>query len=134
HLADIDPDRPGQEVYTVQENEEHAEKFQTPAAALRDARTGEILWSHSPTVDAPQGIAADIDPRTRGLECWGPPGGLRDAKGNVVGRSPREIAWCVWWDGDPLRELLTCGRIGFSRRGRGGPTPTIVSKWDWNRE
>ncbi|MFM1902248.1 MAG: Rhamnogalacturonan endolyase YesW precursor [Planctomycetota bacterium] len=118
HLTDIDPDRPGQEVFTVQENEDHAERFQTPGAALRDALTGEILWSHSPAVDVTAGLAADIDPRHRGLEAWGGPGGLRTARGEPIGPAPRETDWCIWWDGDPLRELVSTGRI-WRRRNRG---------------
>lgn len=110
HLTDIDPDRPGMEVFTVQENENDAELFQTPGAAMRDARTGEILWSHSPTVDVTSGLAADVDPTHRGMEAWGGPGGLRTARGEQIGTAPRQIDWCIWWDGDPLRELLSCGR------------------------
>jgi rhamnogalacturonan endolyase len=117
HFTDIDPDRPGQEVFTIQENEDHAERFQTPGAALRDVRTGEILWSHSPTVDVPAGLTADIDPRHRGLEAWGGPGGLRTARGEQIGPAPRETDWCIWWDGDPLRELVSTGRI-WRRRSR----------------
>lgn len=120
HVADIDPDRPGLEVFTVQENEGRTVRFMTPGAAMRDARTGEILWSHNPGVDVGAGLAADIDPRHRGYEAWGGPGGLRDARGNQVGPAPRETGWCIWWDGDPLRELLS-GRRGSVR----------VTKWNW---
>ncbi|TWU00577.1 Rhamnogalacturonan exolyase YesX [Botrimarina colliarenosi] len=109
HLTDMYPDRPGMEVFTVQENEDDAELFQTPGAAMRDARTGEILWSHSPTVDVPSGMAADIDPTHRGYEAWGGPGGLRNSHGESMGPAPRENAWCIWWDGDPLRELVSPG-------------------------
>jgi len=142
HLADIDPDRAGQEVFTVQENEDDVERFQTPGAALRCAATGEILWSHSPMVDVPAGLVADIDPRHRGCEVWGGPGGLRDARGREIGPAPREADWCIWWDGDPLRELLTPGRDwgrGYRQRpvpGRGDVGPpsrrpvTRISKWD----
>ncbi len=123
HLTDIDPDRPGQEVFSVQENEEHAERFQTPGVALRDARTGEILWSHSPAVDVAAGLAADIDPRHRGLEAWGGPGGLRTARGEPIGPAPRETDWCIWWDGDPLRELVATARVW--RRGGRRPGPGL---------
>ena len=144
-LTDIDPDRPGQEVFTVQENEERAELFQTPAAALRDARTGEVLWSHSPTVDAPMGMAADIDPTHRGMELWGGPGGLRNAAGESIGPAP-PARWALWWDGDPQRELLVCGRPGLPPRPpRDGnadrpwrrpsrPSPTRVLKWNWREQ
>jgi rhamnogalacturonan endolyase len=116
HITDMYPDRPGLEVFTVQENEENAEKFNTPGAAMRDARTGEIIWSHSPTVDVPAGIAADIDPTHYGYEAWGGPGGIRDSRGNDIGPAPRETAWCVWWDGDLLRELFSPVRPRWGRR------------------
>ena len=42
-----------------------------------------------------------------------------------MGRAPGETAWCIWWDGDPLRELrafntsqvwltLLIGAVGFA--------------------
>jgi rhamnogalacturonan endolyase len=116
HITDMYPDRPGLEVFTVQENEENAEKFNTPGAAMRDARTGEIIWSHSPTVDVPAGMAADIDPTHYGYEAWGGPGGIRDSQGNDIGPAPRETSWCVWWDGDLLRELFSPVRPRWGRR------------------
>ena len=112
YISDLVPQRPGQEVFTVQENETDAELFQTPGAALRDARTGEILWSHSPAVDIPRCVAADIDPRHHGFEFWGGPGGLRNTVGESIGAAPRETDWSIWWDGDPLREILSTGRAG----------------------
>jgi len=93
-------------------------------------------------VDVPAGLVADIDPRHRGCEVWGGPGGLRDARGREIGPAPRETDWCIWWDGDPLRELLTPGRDwgrGFrqwpgSGRGDVGPSSrrsvTRISKWN----
>ncbi|QDU89786.1 Rhamnogalacturonan endolyase YesW precursor [Pirellulimonas nuda] len=137
-ITDMYPDRPGMEVFSVQENEEHAEQFQTPGAAMRDARTGKILWSHSPTVDVGGGMAADIDPTHRGFEAWGGPGGLRDSDGKSIGPAPRAGGWSLWWDGDPLRELLAVGRPawrgGPGRRGgdRADGWPTQVFKWDWS--
>ncbi len=111
HLGDLDPDRPGQEVFTVHENEGHTVAFRTPGAAMRDARTGKILWSHGPGVDVGAGLAADIDPRHRGCEAWGGPGGLRDARGRSIGPAPRSTGWAIWWDGDLLRELFGGGRV-----------------------
>ncbi len=116
HVGDLDPTRPGLEVFGVHENEGSTVQFQTPAAALFDARTGEILWSHSPGVDAGRGVAADIDPRYPGAEAWGGPGGLRNAKGNLIGPRPRSQNFLIWWDGDLLRETLDRNRI---------------AKWNW---
>lgn len=117
YISDLVPDRPGQEVFTVQENETDAELFQTPGAALRDAHTGEIIWSHSPAIDVPRCVAADIDPRHYGFEFWGGPGGLRNTLGESIGAAPRETDWSIWWDGDPLREILSTGRVarGYNR-------------------
>ena len=116
HITDMYPDRPGLEVFTVQENEENAEKFNTPGAAMRDARTGEILWSHSPTVDVAAVWRRTSIPRIYGYEAWGGPGGIRDSKGKDIGPAPRETGWCVWWDGDLLRELFSVARPRWGRR------------------
>jgi rhamnogalacturonan endolyase len=120
HISDMYPERPGLEVFTVQENEGSALKFQTPGAAMRDAATGELLWSHSPGVDVGAGLAADIDPRHPGFEAWGGPGGLRNASGATIGTAPRSTGYAIWWDGDLLRELVD----------RGGR----VTKWNWKAE
>jgi rhamnogalacturonan endolyase len=119
HVSDMIPDRPGLEIFTVQENEGATRRFETPGAALRDARTGEILWSHSPGIDVGAGLAADIDPRHPGYEVWGGPGGLRNCQGETIARAPRTTSFAIWWDGDPLRELLTSARI---------------TRWDWEQE
>ena len=135
YVTDMYPDRPGMEVFTVQENETNADRFQTPGVAVRDAETGEILWSHSPTVDVPTGMVADIDPRYPGFEAWGGPGGLRDHQGRSVGVAPKNTNWSLWWDGDPLRELLAVGRP--NRRGprrTSKVSPTSISKWNWHTE
>ncbi|MHC4681938.1 MAG: rhamnogalacturonan lyase family protein, partial [Planctomycetota bacterium] len=116
HISDMYPDRPGQEVFTIHENEDDTVRFMTPGAAMRDARTGELLWKHSPGVDVGGGLAADIDPRHRGYEVWGGPGGLRDSRGNEIGPSPRSSRFAIWWDGDLLRELLS---------------RSAVTKWNW---
>jgi len=94
----------------------------TPSASkprgvgVHDARTGAVIWSHSPGVDVTAGLAADVDPRHRGYEAWGGPGGLRDARGQEIGPAPRSTGWAIWWDGDLLRELLSGGTI---------------AKWNW---
>lgn len=117
HVSDMYPERPGLEIFTVQENEEATVRFQTPGVAMRDARSGEILWSHSPGIDVGSGLAADIDPRFPGYEAWGGPGGIRNSNGDDIGPKPRSSDFAIWWDGDLLRELV-------SRAGR-------INKWDW---
>lgn len=116
HISDMYPDRPGLEVLTVHENEDDTVRFQSPGMAMRDARTGEAIWKHSPGVDVSLGVAADIDPRHRGYEAWGGPGGLRNSNGNEIAPAPRSCGFVIWWDGDLLRELIA----GSS-----------VTKWNW---
>lgn len=138
YVTDMNPDRAGMEIFTIQENEDDAHLFQTPGAALRDARTGEILWSHSPTVDVKSGMAADIDPRYLGFEAWGGPGGLRNQAGNSIGPAPRETRWSIWWDDDPLREQLSVGRASFGRFQRRPDDrnrfATRITKWNWQSQ
>lgn len=117
HISDFYPDRPGLELFLITENEDRTVAFQTPGAGMHDARTGEVLWSHSPGVDVGAGLVADIDPRHPGAEAWGGPGGLRNAKGEDIGPCPRTTGFAIWWDGDLLRELL----------GRG----SSITKWNW---
>jgi len=118
-ISDFDPARPGLELYLVTENEEDTVRFQTPGAGMHDARTGKLLWSHSPGVDISNGIVADIDPRHPGAEVWGGPGGLRTVKGMQIGTAPALSDWVIWWDGDLLREFYG----GFS-----------IFKWDYEKQ
>ncbi len=115
HLGDLDPSRPGLEVFGIHERPRHP--F---AAEMHDAATGRVLWG-LPARDVPRGLAADIDPRHEGAECWaaGIPG-LYDAQGRKIAqRAPRSCNFAVYWDGDPSRELLDRNRI---------------TKWDYERE
>lgn len=126
HVADMYPDRPGLEILTVHENEEDTVRFQTPGVVMRDAKTGRVLWKHSPGVDVSQGIAADIDPRYPGYEAWDGTGEMRDRHGKVIGRAPRMNDFVIWWDGDLLRELLGGDRI-FKWRWEKGEAEEIFS-------
>lgn len=120
HLADMDPSRPGYEVFGVHESEGKSVAFNTPGVAMFDAATGDILFSLGPGVDVGRGVSADIDPTRPGFENWGGPGGLRDVKGRTISMAtPSSTNFVVWWDGDLTRELLDGTRI---------------DKWDWTTE
>ena len=123
HVSDLDPDRPGLEVFDIQE------RFDDAGASFRDARTGEILWK-KPSVRAGEdgegpgrGLSLNIDPRHRGFESWVFGAGiigLFDAKGNKISdRTPRSCNFGVFWDGDLLSELLD---------------RNTISKWNWEKE
>lgn len=117
HVGDLDPARPGLEVFGIHENEDATVELNTPGLALFDARTGQIVWSLLPGGDVGRGLAADIDPRHRGHEIWtDTPVGLLDARGTRIADAPPTANFAVWWDADPLRELVDANWIG---------------KWQW---
>jgi rhamnogalacturonan endolyase len=117
HFSDIDPERPGLEVFKA-----NGDVANPAGLQLRDARTGEqILGVASIGRDGVgRACALDIDPRHRGMEMWGKGqgvGGLFNVKGEKISdASPRTCNMGAWWDGDLLRELLD----GVN-----------VSKWDY---
>lgn len=115
HVSDLDPERPGLEVFNIHEKKPEC------GVSFRDARTGKVLWSKA-SADVGRGLAADIDPRHKGAEFWAlGPGldGVWNVKGEKVSdRRPRGCNFAVWWDGDPLRELLS---------------GTTVTKWNWEK-
>ena len=107
HVGDLDPARPGLEVFGIHENEDATITLGTPGAALYDARTGEIVWSLLNGADVGRGLAADIDPRHPGAEFWtSAPVGLLDVRGRRISDAPPSVNFAVWWDADPLREIL----------------------------
>lgn len=123
HVSDLDPSHPGLEVYGIHENEGNTKELKTPGIALYDAKTGTILWSAGPSEDVGRGLAADIDPRFPGCELWANGEGIFEtafftAKGEPIPnvRKPGSCNFAIWWDGDPLREILDRNQI---------------SKWDY---
>ncbi|WP_426446815.1 rhamnogalacturonan lyase [Paenibacillus sp. S-38] len=106
HLGDLDPDRPGLEVFQVHEHKDAAAGIE-----FRDARTGEMIWGVFTGKDTGRGMSADIDPRYRGEEVWAN-GRLYSDKGEPIGTTvPSSTNFGIWWDADPLRELLDQNRI-----------------------
>lgn len=109
HVSDLDPSRPGLEVFGVHEIEEGTTG---PGAAVYDARTGEILWKGNINEDAGRGVAENIDPRNPGAEMWWSGSrGLYNMRGERIGENPTSTNFLVWWDGDYTRELLDGNRI-----------------------
>ena len=107
HAGDLDPARPGLEVFGIHENEEATASLGTPGLALYDAGSGAILWGLLPGGDVGRGLAADIDPRYPGAEFWtSAPAGLLDVRGRRISDAPASVNFAVWWDADPLREIL----------------------------
>lgn len=106
HTGDLDPGRPGLEVFEV-----HEDKNAKYGLSFRDAATGKILWGVYAGKDVGRGMAADIDPRYPGQEVWAN-GSLYSAKGVKIGSgAPSSTNFGIWWDGDLLREQLDSNRI-----------------------
>ena len=122
HAGRFIPSRQGMQVFGVHENEGDNEIVKrTPAVAMFDGATGEIIWQDGLGQDAGRGVAADIDPRYDGAEGWCNIGGLRrgDTGEIICNRKPDSCNFTIYWDADPLAELLD---------------HVSISKWNWNAE
>lgn len=122
HVSDLDPSRPGLEVFDIQE------RFDDAGANFRDAKTGEVIWK-KPSVKAGtdgegpgRGLALDVDPRYPGYECWVAGAGITgmfDCKGNKIAEKTPACNMGILWDGDVLSEILN---------------GTSVEKWDYTNQ
>jgi hypothetical protein len=101
HVGDLNPSRAGLEVFKVDED------GAKPSSYMADARTGQILWSTAQGGDNGRGVSGDIWAGSPGAESWSASDtSLRNTSGQAIGREPSSINFLVWWDGDPVRELL----------------------------
>ncbi len=118
-LSDIDPDRPGLEVYAIQQSS-------LLGQILYDARTTERIkeWYLPSVYDVGRGTCLDMDASHKGYEILSYVDDyVYDCKGERTGqtRSGSMFEGC-WWDGDLLREWLN------SPGGSGWGTNLMVSK------
>ena len=106
HVGDLSPGRAGLEVFKVDES------TSKPSSYLADARTGQVIWSTAPAGDNGRGVSGDVWAGSPGAESWSSRDtSLRNTAGQAIGREPSSINFLVWWDGDPVRELLDQTRI-----------------------
>jgi rhamnogalacturonan endolyase len=110
YLADIDPSRPGMEIFYGIES-----KSPKNGVCLVDAATGEIIWGYAgPTTHVhSQGMVGDIDPEYPGMEVYAgeakggdqhflySASGKRLSDKSMGSLTPRP----VWWDADDLKEV-----------------------------
>jgi rhamnogalacturonan endolyase len=110
YLADIDPSRPGMEIFYGIES-----RSSRNGVCLVDAATGEIIWGFDgPTTHVhSQGMVGDIDPEYPGMECYAgeakggnqyfmySASGKRLSDKDIGSLTPRP----VWWDADDLKEV-----------------------------
>lgn len=118
HFSDLDPERPGMEVFQVHEDVKHGGEM--AAGHMRDAGTGKLIWGLPATEDVGRGMSADIDPRYLGYESWSVASdGLYTCKGvKISAKKPRTCNFGIWWDGTPDRELLD---------------KNVIYKWNWKK-
>jgi rhamnogalacturonan endolyase len=114
YVGDIDPARPGLEVYYGIET-----RRPKNGCCLVDARTGELIWGLDQATRHVHsyGMCGDIDSRSTGLECYASDTDaekksnvrwLFDARGNVL---RDDLDWgfglrTICWDADLQHELL----------------------------
>lgn len=123
-LSDLDPTRPGMEVFYVMETPQMVN-----GVGMADAKTGQILWGlPDRTYHVGMGMAADIDPTIPGTEVWAsedpkgaplgdkyggnPPRWLLSCTGELLATETGVPPFCaVYWDADSQRELVTSRSI-----------------------
>jgi len=143
YVADIDPGRPGLEIFFGIEPSRTSK-----AVCLADARTGELLWYFDgPTSHVHgQGMCADIIADKPGMECYageqdGSQYWLYSAQGELLSqeRLGGLAPVVAWWDGDEQKEILLDGAM---RRYGAGPITPIEGRvlaigdvlGDWREE
>ncbi len=116
YIADIDPERPGYEIFYGVES-----RSPKNGVCLVEARTGKIIWGYEGSTVHVHGQAmiGDLTDEYPGIECYAgeAKGGdkyfLYTAQGkrlsdkNLWGLSPR----AVWWDADAQKEICHRGQI-----------------------
>lgn len=116
HVSDMDPSRPGLEVFMVHEDPSQHDGV---GAEMHDAATGEILVSIASGGDIGRGVAADIDPNFPGYEMWGTTSdpNIYNVNGQALYARPSNmfVNFVTWWDADLSREMLD---------------RTTISKWN----
>ncbi|AYA78490.1 rhamnogalacturonan lyase [Bacillus sp. Y1] len=118
HVTDIDPNRPGMEIYMVHEGGTWAPY----GYSLRDAKTGELIYGGYTGRDTGRGMIGDIDPAQPGLETWANTGvGLWTAAGQKLGSSAPGTNMNIKWSADMTTQIVD-GALDV--------TPTIQ---DWKK-
>lgn len=123
HVADIDPSRPGLEIWTAHEGATGAPY----GSVLRDAATGESLFGAYSGRDTGRAMIGDVRPDVPGIEVWSSmPGGtegsgLLSAAGEVLDTATPGTNMSIRWSGDLTTQIVN---------GSGEQTPTID---DWTR-
>ncbi|MCE5185230.1 MAG: hypothetical protein LLF76_03795 [Planctomycetaceae bacterium] len=121
-LTDFDPDRPGLEVFAIQQNNPDL-----LGMAYYDAATGAMIqkyyesWRTEPW-DVGRGDAGDYDPDHLGIEFYSTMNGMYDCTGTLIYNEHPFPSVGIWWDGDLRREFFTASD--------GNGNNPVINKWN----
>jgi rhamnogalacturonan endolyase len=136
YLSDIDPARPGLEIwYTIED------PHPRNGVSLWDARTGDLIFGLTePNRDnqVAGGLASDIDASHPGMEVWGDKYFFSSKGQAIPGEVPPQNE-LVWWDADLLREIHNRNEISKWKGAALGRTDGSVQQvadilGDWREE
>lgn len=99
HVADIDPDRPGKEIFNVYEEGKNAPY----GYALRDAETGRVYFGQYYEGDLGRCMIGDIADGVRGLQVW--VNDVFDCHGNKLNIPAPSTNMRIFWAGDMTTQL-----------------------------
>ncbi|MFS0880405.1 rhamnogalacturonan lyase [Metabacillus niabensis] len=115
HVADIDPNKAGLEIFMVHEGGSYAPY----GYSLRDAATGEVIYGGYTGKDTGRGMIGDVLPEQEGLETWAV--GLWTADGKRLSTKAPGTNMNIKWSADMTTQIVN-GSID--------QTPTIQ---DWKK-
>jgi rhamnogalacturonan endolyase len=101
HVTDIDPQRPGLEIYTVHEGGTSAPY----GYAMREAATGRVIFGGYTGRDTGRGMVGDIVPEQPGLEAWSVD--LRTADGDFLASTVPGTNQSIRWAADMTTQIVT---------------------------
>jgi len=125
HVTDIDPARPGLEIYGCFEGG----TFAPYGHAMRDAATGEVLFGDYTGRDTGRAMIGDVDPAVPGIEAWPamPPNaadlgiGLFSADGDLLAPTTPGTNMSIRWAADLTTQIVN------------GQAPGDTTIDDWKR-
>lgn len=140
HLSDLDPGRPGLEVWQVHES---AATNGGIAASFRDAKTGAIIWSDAGSGDNGRGCTGPMVAGVKGWQMWSGAGGLWNVSHASAGSKPGSTNFTLWWGADLTRSLedgtaitpgLTTSGMASNNGTKSTPCLTADILGDWREE
>jgi autotransporter-associated beta strand protein len=121
-VLDMDPDRPGYEIYSIQQNNNGL-----LGQSIIDGATGQFIKKqYLPEFgDVSRGDVGDYIASSKGAEFYSTMSGVFNLKGDKITDTKPFPVWGIWWDGDLQRELIN----GVN----GSGTAPAIDKWPSSR-